>query len=82
MFTAAITGTGVLTPQAVITNAELVVAFNAHAGLFNAKNADAIAAGTVDAKPQSSADFIFAAIGIEQRHVLTRDGILLSLLHT
>ena len=76
MFTAAITGTGVLTPQAVITNDELVVAFNAHADLFNAKNADAIAAGTVDAKPQSSADFIFAASGIEQRYVLDRDGVL------
>lgn len=76
MFTAAITGTGVLTPQAVITNDELVVAFNAYADLFNAKNADAIAAGTVDAKPQSSADFIFAASGIEQRYVLDRDGIL------
>lgn len=76
MFTAAITGTGVFTPQAVITNDELVVAFNAHADLFNAENADAIAAGTVDAKPQSSADFIFAASGIEQRYVLDRDGVL------
>ena len=76
MFTAAITGTGVFTPEAVITNDELVVAFNAHADLFNAENADAIAAGTVEAKSQSSADFILAASGIERRYVLDRDGVL------
>lgn len=76
MFTAAITGTGVFTPEAVITNDQLVVAFNAHADLFNAENADAIAAGTVEAKPQSSADFILAASGIERRYVLDRDGVL------
>ena len=76
MHNVAITGTGVFTPEAVITNDELVVAFNAYADLFNAENADAIAAGTVDAKPHSSADFIFAASGIEQRYVLDRDGVL------
>ena len=76
MFTAAITGTGVFTPEAVITNDQLVVAFNAHADLFNAENADAIAAGTVEAKSQSSADFILAASGIERRYVLDRDGLL------
>lgn len=76
MFTAAITGTGVFTPEAVITNDQLVVAFNAHADLFNAENADAIAAGTVEAKSQSSADFILAASGIERRYVLDRDGVL------
>ncbi len=76
MFTAAITGTGVFTPEAVITNDQLVVAFNAHADLFNAENADAIAAGTVEAKSRSSADFILAASGIERRYVLDRDGVL------
>jgi beta-ketodecanoyl-[acyl-carrier-protein] synthase len=76
MLTAAITGTGVFTPEAVITNDQLVVAFNAHADLFNAENADAIAAGTVEAKSQSSADFILAASGIERRYVLDRDGVL------
>jgi len=76
MHNVAITGTGVFTPKHRITNDELVVAFNAHADLFNAQHADAIVAGTVDAKPHSSADFIFAASGIEQRYVLDRDGIL------
>ena len=76
MFSAAITGTGVFTPTEVITNDELVVAFNAHADLFNAQNADAVEAGTIDAKPHSSADFIFAASGIERRYVLDKKGIL------
>ena len=76
MYQPVISGTGVFTPSEVITNDELVVAFNAYADLFNAENADAIAAGKVDAKPQSSADFIFAASGIERRFVLDREGVL------
>jgi beta-ketodecanoyl-[acyl-carrier-protein] synthase len=36
MHSAAITGTGVFTPSEVITNDELVVAFNAYADLWNA----------------------------------------------
>ncbi|AKS46911.1 beta-ketodecanoyl-[acyl-carrier-protein] synthase [Octadecabacter temperatus] len=76
MFSAAITGTGVFTPEHTITNDELVAAFNAYADLFNAENADAIAAGTVDAKPQSSSEFVFAASGIERRYVLDKTGVL------
>ena len=45
MYTPAITGTGVFTPDQVITNAELVTAFNAYVDLFNADNAAAIEAG-------------------------------------
>ena len=76
MYSAAITGTGVFTPEHTITNDELVAAFNAHADLFNAENVEAIAAGTIDAKPQSSSDFILAASGIERRYVLDKSGIL------
>lgn len=76
MYSAAITGTGVFTPEHVITNDELVAAFNAHADLFNAQHADAIAAGTIDAKPHSSSDFIVAASGIERRYVLDKSGVL------
>ena len=76
MHHAAITGTGVFTPSQVITNDELVVAFNAHADLWNAKHVDAIAAGEVAAKPHSSATFILAASGIEQRFVLDKLGIM------
>jgi beta-ketodecanoyl-[acyl-carrier-protein] synthase len=72
----AITGTGVFTPVEIITNDELVVAFNAYADLFNAQNAARIASGEVDAKSHSSADFIVAASGIEQRHVLDKAGVL------
>ena len=45
-----ISATGVFTPSEVITNDELVVAFNAYADLYNAQNADAIAAGKLAAK--------------------------------
>jgi beta-ketodecanoyl-[acyl-carrier-protein] synthase len=76
MYSAAITGSGVFTPEHSITNDELVVAFNAHADLSNAKYADAIAAGTMAAKPHSSSDFIFAASGIERRYVLDKAGVL------
>lgn len=76
MYTAAITATGLYTPRHVITNDELVAAFNAYADAQNAKDADAIAAGEMAAVPQSSADFIFAASGIEQRYVFAKEGIL------
>ena len=72
MHSAAITGTGVFTPSEVITNDELVVAFNAYAYLWNAENAAAIAAGEVEAKPHSAAEFIVNASGIERRHVLDK----------
>lgn len=76
MYQPVISGTGVFTPAQVITNDELVVAFNAYADLYNAEHADAIAAGTVAAKDHSSSDFIFKASGIEQRYVLDKTGIL------
>lgn len=76
MYKAAITGTGVFTPSAVITNEELVEAFNAYADRWNAEHADAIAAGDVEAKAHSSADFILSASGIERRHVLDKEGVL------
>ena len=76
MYSAAITGSGVFTPEYSITNDELVVAFNAHADLFNSENTDAIAAETITAKPHSSSEFIFAASGIERRYVIDKVGIL------
>lgn len=76
MHSVAITGTGVFTPDNIITNDELVAAFNAYADRFNTEHAEAIAAGEVEAKPQSSADFIVAASGIERRFVLDKNGVL------
>jgi len=72
----AITGSGVFTPEQVITNDELVAAFNAYAERFNAENADAIASGDIAAKAPSSSEFIFSASGIEQRHVMDKAGVL------
>ncbi|WP_417280845.1 beta-ketoacyl-ACP synthase III [Celeribacter sp.] len=71
-----VSGTGVFTPPYSISNDELVVAFNAYVDLYNAEHADAIAAGTVEAKSYSSSEFIFAASGIERRYVMDKDGIL------
>ena len=76
MYTAAITGTGVFTPSQVITNAELVEAFNAYADRINAENAEAIAAGDVEPLQHSSEEFIFKASGIEQRYVMDKTGVL------
>jgi beta-ketodecanoyl-[acyl-carrier-protein] synthase len=76
MHEVAITGWGVFTPGEIVTNEELVVAFNAHADRVNARNADAIAAGTAAPVPHSDPGFIYNASGIRQRHVMDRDGVL------
>ncbi|KCV83002.1 3-oxoacyl-(acyl carrier protein) synthase III [Actibacterium atlanticum] len=76
MTQAAITGSGVFTPDQVITNDELVTAFNAYADRVNAENAEAIASGAAQPVPQSSTEFIIKASGIEQRYVLDKKGIL------
>jgi beta-ketodecanoyl-[acyl-carrier-protein] synthase len=71
-----ITGTGLYRPPHVITNAELVEAFNAFAALQNEKNAARIAAGEVEAMVSSSVEFIEKASGIRQRYVIEKDGVL------
>ncbi len=76
MYTPAITGTGVFTPQNVITNAELVEAFNGYVDLYNAEQAEGIAAGEVAAKEYSSEEFIVKASGIQQRYVIDKTGVL------
>ena len=72
----AITGSGVFTPSQVITNDELVVAFNVYADRENDRRADGIASGNREAIPRSSAEFIKSASGIEQRFVLDKAGVL------
>ncbi len=76
MPTPTLAATGVFTPPHVITNDELVASYNAHADLWNAEHAEAIAAGTVAAKAHSSAEFILSASGIERRHVVEKEGVL------
>lgn len=72
----AISGSGVFTPEQVITNDELVATFNAWADQENEKNADAIAAGEMIPLAHSSSEFIVKASGIEQRYVLDKSGVL------
>ncbi len=71
-----ITGTGIYTPPHIITNAELVEAFNAYAGKFNHKHAARIEAGEVAAMVGSSVEFIEKASGIKQRYVIDKAGVL------
>ena len=73
---AVITGSGLFTPAESISNEELVSSFNAWVDLYNADNSEAIAAGDVEAKTHSSADFIEKASGIKSRYVINKAGIL------
>ena len=71
-----ISGTGLYQPPHVISNAELVVSYNAYADLQNAQHAADIAAGTRQALVHSSVEFIEKASGIQQRYVLDKEGVL------
>jgi beta-ketodecanoyl-[acyl-carrier-protein] synthase len=71
-----ISGTGLYNPPHVITNAELVEAFNAYAAQFNERHAERIAAGELQPIAASSVEFIEKASGIRQRYVLEKEGVL------
>ena len=71
-----ISGTGLYTPSQSISNEELVTAFNTWARQYNADNADAIARGELTEQPESSAEFIVKASGIQSRFVMDKEGIL------
>ena len=73
---AVIAATGLFTPPESISNAELVEAFNAYVARFNQENADAIAAGAVEALQPSSVEFVEKASGIRSRYVMEKSGIL------
>ena len=73
---AVITGSGLFTPAESISNEELVASFNAWVDLYNAGNSEAIAAGELEAKTHSSAEFIEKASGIKSRYVINKAGIL------
>ena len=73
---AVIAATGLFTPDQSISNEELVAAYNAYAERFNAEQADAIAAGEVEALTPSSVEFIEKASGIKRRFVLDKAGVL------
>lgn len=76
MTDAVIAATGLYTPPHSLSNAELVETFNAYVERFNAANADAIAAGEVEALTPSSAEFIEKASGIKARFVVDKTGLV------
>ncbi len=71
-----ISGSAVWHPESILTNEELVGAYNAYAENFNLANAAAIESGDVEAVPLSSAEFIEKASGIKQRYIYKKDGVL------
>lgn len=76
MHAAVIAATGLFTPAERVTNAELVEAFNAFVAIHNTRNADAIAAGDMEALAPSSVEFIEKASGIKSRYVMNRSGVV------
>ena len=76
MHRVAISSTGIFTPPEIITNEELVAAYNAYAALENEKYADEIAAGTRTALTDSNVEFIEKASGIKRRYVMNKSGVL------
>ena len=70
-----ITGHGLWHPDNVLSNDELVAAFNEFVRRDNAKNADAIAAGTREPLKESSSEFIVKASGIKSRYVQDKTGL-------
>jgi len=70
-----ISGSGLWTPDHVITNEELVAALNAYADQFNTEHQADIEAGRIQAVTKSDAQFIEKASGIKQRHVYVKEGV-------
>ena len=71
-----ITGTGLYHPEEAISNEELVASLNAYVEQFNHDNADKIAAGEIEARRGSNAEFIEKASGVKSRYVSEKSGIL------
>jgi len=73
---AVIAATGLYTPPFSLSNAELVETFNTYVERFNAANAEAIAAGEIEALTGSSVEFIEKASGIKSRYVVDKSGLV------
>ena len=71
-----ITASGLYTPEARITNEELVESLNKHAEWFNHEYSAQIESGLATSKKGSSAAFIEKVSGIKARHVIDKDGVL------
>lgn len=74
--TPVISATGLFTPPESISNEELVESFNRFVDTHNSANAEAIAAGEVEALQPSSVEFIEKASGIQSRYVMSKAPIL------
>jgi len=72
----ALSGTGLYTPEASISNEELVASFNEYVRRHNALHASAIAEGKIAPLAESSSEFVFKASGIKSRYVLDKVGVL------
>lgn len=71
-----LSGSGLWKPPYVITNEELVEAYNGYAEKFNRENARQIEQGELEEKPLSTTEFIERASGIKARYAYIKDGIL------
>jgi beta-ketodecanoyl-[acyl-carrier-protein] synthase len=71
-----ISGTGLWTPEHIITNEELVASYNAWTDKYNTEHEAAIQAGDLEPKHKSSVEFIVKASGIKQRYAYVKEGIL------
>jgi beta-ketodecanoyl-[acyl-carrier-protein] synthase len=71
-----ITGTGLYTPPFSISNEELASSLNTHVEWYNAEHAAEIAAGSLEAKLPTSAEFIEKASGVKSRYVVNKEGVL------
>ncbi|MFC4700307.1 beta-ketoacyl-ACP synthase III [Glaciecola siphonariae] len=71
-----LSGVGLWTPSHSISNVELIDSYNAYADYYNETHASEIEAGTLAAKPHSSADFVEKASGIKSRYIYAKEGVL------
>lgn len=71
-----ISGTGLFTPPHIITNEELVLAFNSYVDAYNSRFGEEIRRGDLQPMQYSSSEFIEKASGIKRRYALVKDGVL------
>lgn len=71
-----LSGVGLWTPEHSISNEELISSYNDYADYYNELNKAQIEAGTLAAKPHSSAEFVEKASGIKSRYIYAKEGVL------
>jgi beta-ketodecanoyl-[acyl-carrier-protein] synthase len=71
-----LSGTGFYLPEETISNDELVNSYNKFVNRYNEKNIKKINKNLIKKMELSSADFIDKASGIQNRHVVNKQGIL------